>query len=129
MYRTPLSGGGVNVRSGAGAERKDWGLCRNGSGSLKATITNAPVATRGYSCAPRAEKAPLMTTETTAQHEEGNFEMAQNVKLAEPKEIRATMNKADVCRELYNAAEFHLFGAGSWPADQESSACLLEIAR
>src|SRR5260221_2156273 len=29
-----------------------------------------PVATRGYSYAPRAEKAPLMTTETTAQHEE-----------------------------------------------------------
>ena len=46
--------------------------------------------------------------ETTAQHEEGNLEIAQNVKLAEPKEIRATMNKADVCRELYNAAEFHL---------------------
>ena len=53
-----------------------------------------------------------MTTETTAQHEEGNFKMAQNVEVAEPNEIRATaMNKADVCRELYNAAEFHLFGA------------------
>jgi hypothetical protein len=48
-----------------------------------------------------------------AQHEERNFKMAQNVKLAESKEIRArAMNKADVCRQLHNAAEFHLFGAG-----------------
>jgi hypothetical protein len=36
-----------------------------------------PVATRGHSYAQRAEKAPLMTTETTPQHEEGNFKMAQ----------------------------------------------------
>jgi hypothetical protein len=69
-----------------------------------------------------------MTTETTAQHEEGNFKMAQNVELAEPKDIRATaMNKADVYRELYNAAEFHLFGAGSWPADRESSAAFWKL--
>jgi hypothetical protein len=65
-----------------------------------------------------------MSTETTAQNqkEDGNFKMAQNFKLTETKEIRATaMNKADICRELYNAAEFHLFGAGSWPADREAS--------
>ena len=30
------------------------------------------------------------------------------------------MNKADVYRELHNAAEFHLFGAGSWPAEREA---------
>jgi hypothetical protein len=42
-----------------------------------------------------------MTTETVVQHKEGNFKVAQNVKLAEPKGIRPTaMNKADVCREL-----------------------------
>ena len=46
--------------------------------------------------------------------------MAQNFKLTEPK--ATAMNKADICRELYNVAEFHLFGAGSWPADQEASA-------
>jgi hypothetical protein len=49
--------------------------------------------------------------------------MVQEYKLTEPKEIRAAvMNKADIRRALYNAAEFHLFGAGSWPADQEASA-------
>jgi hypothetical protein len=49
--------------------------------------------------------------------------MVQEYKLTEPKEIRAAvMNKADICRALYDAAEFHLFGAGSWPADQEASA-------
>jgi len=58
-----------------------------------------------------------MTTETT-----------QNAKLTEPNEIRATaMNKADVCRELYNAAEFHLFGAGSWPADREASGAFWKL--
>jgi hypothetical protein len=37
------------------------------------------------------------------------------------------MNRADVCRELYNAAEFHLFGAGSWPADRESSGAFWKL--
>jgi hypothetical protein len=61
-------------------------------------------------------------------HEEGNFNMEQDFKLTEPKEIRtAVMNKADVCRELYNAVEFHLFGAGSWPADQEASAAFWKL--
>src|SRR5260370_38829790 len=51
------------------------------------------------------------------------FKMAQNSKYTEPRETRATaMNRADVYRELYNAVEFNLFGAGSWPADQEASA-------
>jgi len=31
------------------------------------------------------------------------------------------MNKADICRRPHAAAEFHLLGAGSWPADRESS--------
>jgi hypothetical protein len=54
--------------------------------------------------------------------------MAQNSKLTEPKEIRATvLNKADVCRVLYNAAEFHLFGAGSWSADREASAAFWKL--
>jgi hypothetical protein len=61
-----------------------------------------------------------MTTETIAQYEEGDFKMAQNAKLAEPKEIRE-MNKADICRELYSVADFHLFGAGAWPAGQDAS--------
>ena len=40
--------------------------------------------------------------------------MAQNSKFTEPRETRATaMNRADVYRELYNAVEFNLFGAGS----------------
>ena len=79
---------------------------------------HSTMVARGYSHAPRAEKAPLMTTETTAQHEEGNFKMAaKNFNLTEPRETRATaMNRADVYRELYNAAEFHLFGAGHRPA-------------
>jgi hypothetical protein len=46
--------------------------------------------------------------------------MTQNFKLTDPKEI-GDLNKADICRALYNAVEFHLFGAGSWPADQEAS--------
>ena len=45
--------------------------------------------------------------------------MKQNVELTDPKEI-GDLNKADICRALYNAAEFHLFGAGSWPADREA---------
>src|SRR5258708_12953236 len=50
------------------------------------------------------------------------FKMAQNSKFTEPRETRATaMNRADVYRELYNAVEFNLFGAGSWPADPEAS--------
>ena len=54
--------------------------------------------------------------------------MVQKYKLTEPKEIRAAvMNKADVCRELYNAAEFHLFGAGSWPADREAVAAFWKL--
>jgi hypothetical protein len=65
-----------------------------------------------------------MTTETIAQHKDRNFKMAENVKLTEPKESRE-MNKADICRELYNDAEFHQFG-GSWPA--ASFGCLLENA-
>ena len=49
--------------------------------------------------------------------------MAQNSKFTEPRETGATaMNRSDVYRELYNAVEFNLFGAGSWPADQEASA-------
>jgi hypothetical protein len=54
--------------------------------------------------------------------------MAQNVKLAGSKEIRArAMNKADVRRQLHNAAEFHLFGAGSWPADRESAGAFWKL--
>jgi len=34
---------GVNVRSREGAARKDWGLCRNGSGTLKVAMTIAPI--------------------------------------------------------------------------------------
>jgi hypothetical protein len=69
-----------------------------------------------------------MTTKTTFQHEERDFEMAQNFKLAVPNEIRATaMNKAGVCCELYKAAEFHLFGAGLWPADREASAAFWKL--
>jgi hypothetical protein len=42
--------------------------------------------------------------------------------LTKPKEMETTtMEKADIYRGLYNAAEFHLFGAGSWPADREAS--------
>ena len=37
------------------------------------------------------------------------------------------MNRADVYRELYNAVEFNLFGAGSWPADQEASAAFWKL--
>ena len=85
------------------------------------------VATRGYSYAPRAEKAPLMTTETTAQHQAGNQD-GTNFRLTESKENRArAMNKADVCRQLHNAAEFHLFGAGSWPADRESAGAFWKL--
>ena len=40
---SPLSDGGVNVRSSVGAARKYCGLCRNGSCGLKATMTNAPI--------------------------------------------------------------------------------------
>jgi hypothetical protein len=69
-----------------------------------------------------------MTTETTAQNEERNFEMAQNVELAEPEQTGATaLNKADVYRVLYNAAEFHLFGAASWPADREASGAFSKL--
>jgi hypothetical protein len=55
--------------------------------------------------------------------------MTPNFKLPEPKEITTTTikKKADVCRELYNAAEFHLFGAGSWPADREASAAFWKL--
>jgi hypothetical protein len=54
--------------------------------------------------------------------------MAQNTSSQEPNEVRAAvMNKADICRELYNAAEFHLFGAGSWPADQEALAAFWKL--
>src|SRR5260370_8732422 len=66
-----------------------------------------------------------MTIETTARHEKGNFKMAQNFTLTEPK--ATAMNKAEICRELYNVAEFHLFGAGSWPADQEASAAFWKM--
>ncbi len=37
------------------------------------------------------------------------------------------MNRADVYRELYNAVEFNLFGAGSWPADPEASAAFWKL--
>ena len=37
------------------------------------------------------------------------------------------MNRSDVYRELYNAVEFNLFGAGSWPADQEASAAFWKL--
>ena len=36
-------------------------------------------------------------------------------------------NKADICCELYNAADFHLFGAGSWPADREASVAFWKL--
>src|SRR5260370_41465696 len=49
--------------------------------------------------------------------------MTQNFKTTKPQEFRTkTMNKDDVCRELYTVAEFHRFGAGSWPADRKASA-------
>src|SRR5258705_6106974 len=45
-----------------------------------------------------------------------------------PEEFRTkTMNKDDVCRELYRVADFHLFGAGSWPADREASAAFWKL--
>src|SRR5260370_11686383 len=66
-----------------------------------------------------------MTIETTARHEEGNFKMAQNFTLTEPK--ATAWNKPESCRELYNVAEFHLFGAGSWPADQEASSAFWKM--
>src|SRR5260370_15071658 len=54
--------------------------------------------------------------------------MAQNSRFTEPRETRATaMNRADVYRELYNAVEFNLFGAGSWPADREASAAFWKL--
>ena len=54
--------------------------------------------------------------------------MAQNSKFTEARETRATaMNRSDVYRELYNAVEFNLFGAGSWPADQEASAAFWKL--
>ena len=54
--------------------------------------------------------------------------MAQNSKFTEPRETTATaMNRADVYRELYNAVEFNLFGAGSWPVDQEASAAFWKL--
>ena len=37
------------------------------------------------------------------------------------------MNKSDVCRELHNAAEFHLFGPGSWPADKEAAGAFWKL--
>ena len=52
--------------------------------------------------------------------------MTQNFKLTDPKEI-GDLNKADICRALYNAVEFHLFGAGSWPADQEASSAFWQM--
>ena len=52
--------------------------------------------------------------------------MTQNFKLTDPKEI-GDLNKAHICRALYNAAEFHLFGAGSWPADRESSSAFWKM--
>jgi hypothetical protein len=73
-----------------------------------AAVSSATLAPRDPS-----PQAQLITLDVA--HEEGNFKMEQNFKLTEPNEIRtAVMNRADVCRELYNAAEFHLFGAGSW---------------
>jgi hypothetical protein len=68
----------------------------------------------------------LTSRRVIAQYEEGDFKMAQNAKLAEPKEIKE-MNKADICRELYSVADFHLFGAGSWPADPEASAAFWKL--
>jgi len=54
--------------------------------------------------------------------------MAQNSKFTEPGETGATaMNRSDVYRELYNAVEFNLFGAGSWPADREASAAFWKL--
>ena len=54
--------------------------------------------------------------------------MAQNSKFTEPRETGATaMNRSDVYRELYNAVEFNLFGAGSWPADREASATFWKL--
>jgi hypothetical protein len=68
-----------------------------------------------------------MTTETTAQHQAGNQD-GTNFRLTESKENRArAMNKADVCRQLHNAAEFHLFEAGSWPADRESAGAFWKL--
>jgi hypothetical protein len=68
-----------------------------------------------------------ISTETTAQHQAGNQD-GTNFRLTESKENRArAMNKADVCRQLHNAAEFHLFGAGSWPADRESAGAFWKL--
>ena len=42
-------------------------------------------------------------------------------------DLNGPRNKADICRELYNAADFHLFGAGSWPADREASVAFWKL--
>ena len=42
-------------------------------------------------------------------------------------DLTGSRNKADICRELYNAADFHLFGAGSWPADREASVAFWKL--
>ena len=52
--------------------------------------------------------------------------MTQNFKVTAPKDTGG-LNKADICRALHNAAEFHLFGAGSWPADRESSSAFWKM--
>lgn len=39
------------------------------------------------------------------------------------------MSKAEVCRDLYVAAEFHLFGPGSWPAEPEAAAAFWELLK
>jgi hypothetical protein len=57
---------------------------------------------------------------------DANFKMTQNFKVPDPKETGG-LNKADICRALYHAAEFHLFGAGSWPADREASAAFWQM--
>src|SRR6266446_9578903 len=54
--------------------------------------------------------------------------MTQNFNTTKSQEFRTkTMNKDDVCRELYRTADFHLFGAGSWPADREASGAFWKL--
>jgi hypothetical protein len=65
-----------------------------------------------------------MTVEAAGSSTRGRkFEDGATIRALRPKEIMtAVMDKADICRALYNAAEFPVFGYGSWPADREALA-------
>ena len=42
-------------------------------------------------------------------------------------DLNVSRNKDDIRRELYKVADFHLFGAGSWPADPEALAAFWKL--